>query len=299
MLLLDKPLEVSSNGALQRVKRIFGAAKAGHTGTLDPLASGLLPVCFGEATKYSGMMLDADKTYRATLKLGQTTSTGDAEGELLEKREVALDEAGVATALERFRGEIRQVPPMHSALKHKGKPLYAYIRAGVEIERPARDVTIYDLVMERLTDDEMELTVRCSKGTYIRVLAEDIGKALGCGAHLKSLVRTAIGPFFLGDAFAMGEIEQREDRDSMLLPCDALLQSLGTLVVGEVDAQALLNGKIVEGLGTVPGLVRLYDVEKRFLGLGESSECGKIRPKRMMSGNFSGNSRHLLEENTF
>lgn len=289
MLLLDKPLEVSSNGALQIAKRIFRAAKAGHTGTLDPLASGLLPVCFGEATKYSAMMLGADKIYRAVLKLGQTTTTGDAEGEILEKREVSLDEAQLESALAQFRGEIRQIPPMHSALKHKGKPLYAYIRAGVEIERPARAVTIHEIVMESFSNDELALTVTCSKGTYIRVLAEDIGKALGCGAHLKALKRTGIGPFSVAEAFTMHDIENREDRDSVLLPVDALLADLGKLVVEEIDALALSSGRSVEGIEIGPGLVRLYDAKMRFLGLGEADECGKVRPKRMMSVEFSGN----------
>lgn len=299
MLLLDKPLEVSSNGALQMARRIFHASKAGHTGTLDPLASGLLPVCFGEATKYSGMMLDADKTYRAVLKLGQTTTTGDAEGDVLEERAVSLDDGCVEPVLDLFRGEISQIPPMHSALKHKGKPLYAYVRAGIEIERPARSVTIHELVLERFSGDELALTVRCSKGTYIRVLAEDIGKALGCGAHLTALARTAIGPFSIRCAYTLNDIGEREDRDSLLLPVDTLLQDFAKLVVGEESGLSLQNGRSVDGVGAAPGLYRMYDTQMRFLGLGEVDESGKIRPKRMMSVNFSGKSRHLLEENTF
>ncbi len=285
VFLLDKPLEVSSNGALQMARRLFCAAKAGHTGTLDPLASGLLPICFGEATKFSAMMLDADKTYRAALKLGQTTATGDAEGEILERRDVSLDARQVEAALEQFRGEIRQVPPMHSALKHKGKPLYAYIRAGVEIARQERCVTIHDIVMDSFSGDELHLTVRCSKGTYVRVLAEDIGKALGCGAHLKGLVRTGIGPFDLGEAFTLDEVGKREDRDAMLLPCDALLGQFEKLVVGEEAAQFLTSGRAVEARAG-QGVYRLYDVGNRFLGLVEAGEDGKIRPKRMMSGDF-------------
>lgn len=291
LLLFDKPLEASSNMALQRVRRVFRAAKAGHTGTLDPLASGLLPICFGQATKYSAMMLDADKTYRAVLKLGETTATGDAEGEILEKRAVSVEAHQIEPVLALFRGEIRQIPPMHSALKHKGKPLYAYIRAGVEIDRPERSVTIHGLVMEGYSGEELRLTVKCSKGTYIRVLAEDIGKALGCGAHLKSLVRTGIGPFDLANARTMQEIEAREDRDVLLLPCDALLADFPRLVLEENEALFLLNGRVVEA-EAAQGCYRLYDGKARFRGLVESDGCGKIRPKRMMSV-------QVLEEEAF
>ncbi|HQT25346.1 MAG TPA: tRNA pseudouridine(55) synthase TruB [Burkholderiales bacterium] len=291
LLLLDKPLDASSNHALQKARRIFSAAKAGHTGTLDPLASGLLPICFGEATKYSAMMLDADKTYRAVLKLGETTTTGDAEGAIVDRKSVSIEEHQVESVLCEFRGEIRQIPPMHSALKHKGKPLYAYVRAGIEIERAERIVKIHDLVMESFEGDELGLTVRCSKGTYIRVLAEDIGKALGCGAHLKSLVRTGIGPFDLGSASTLGEIAQRDDRDALLLPCDALLSDFPKLVLEEGQALSLMNGRAVENEKDA-GLYRLYDERGRFMGLVESDGCGKIRPKRMMSVK-------ALEEETF
>ncbi len=282
LLLLDKPLDASSNLALQKARRIFRAAKAGHTGTLDPLASGLLPICFGEATKYSAMMLDADKTYRAVLKLGEKTTTGDAEGEIVEKKPVSIEKGQIEAALCAFRGEIRQLPPMHSALKHKGKPLYAYVRAGVEIERSERAVKIHDLLMEWHDGDELCLTVRCSKGTYIRVLAEDIGKNLGCGAHLKSLVRTAIGPFDLKDARRLGEIEENEERDDFLLPIDSLLSDFPRLVLEQEKALFLINGRVIESESDA-GLYRLYDERNRFMGLVESDGCGKIRPKRMMS----------------
>ena len=282
VLLLDKPLGLSSNQALQKAKRLYGAAKAGHTGTLDPLATGLLPLCFGEATKYSAMMLDADKGYQAVLKLGEKTSTGDAEGEIVERNEVELNGAMIEHALALFRGEIRQLPPMHSALKHKGKPLYAYIRKGVEIERPDRAVTIRELFLERFSGEELHVRVRCSKGTYIRTLAEDIGNALGCGAHLKSLVRTGTGPFDLANARTLDEIGERCDRDAWLLPCDALLADFAKLVLGGEEAASLVNGRAVESERD-PGLYRLYDREERFMGLVESDGQGKIRPKRMMS----------------
>ncbi len=285
VLLLDKPLTMSSNRALQIAKRIYNAEKAGHTGTLDPLASGLLPVCFGEATKYASLMLEANKGYRAVLKLGQTTTTGDAEGEVVETRQVAVDNLLVEQVLAKFRGTIRQKPPMHSALKHKGKPLYAYARKGIEIERPERAVTIHELSMDDLSGEALTLFVLCSKGTYVRVLAEDIGKALGCGAHLKSLVRTATGPFDLADAHGLEEIEAREDRESLLLPCDVLLQGIARMDFGEEDADFLVNGRKVE-IDALPGFYRAYDASGCFIGLVEADEEGQIRPRRMMSGNY-------------
>ena len=285
MLLLDKPLSASSNRALQIAKRLFNAEKAGHTGTLDPLASGLLPICFGEATKFASLMLEADKRYSAVLKLGQTTTTGDAEGEIVETRPVEVEVAGIEKVLAGFRGQIRQTPPMHSALKHKGKPLYAYVRKGIEIERPERIVTISELVFEGLEGCELSISVACSKGTYVRVLAEDIGRALGCGAHLKSLIRTGTGPFELENAHDLGEIENREDRDGMLLDCDSMLQGFEKLDFGEHDADFLMNGRKIES-GARPGPYRAYDSAGRFLGLVEADNEGIIRPKRMMSGNF-------------
>ncbi|HET7794053.1 MAG TPA: tRNA pseudouridine(55) synthase TruB, partial [Rhizobacter sp.] len=200
VLLLDKPLGLSSNDALQKAKRLYRAEKAGHTGTLDPLATGLLPLCFGAATKFSQVSLEADKTYRATLKLGVTTRTADAEGEVLQTREVQVTREQIEAACERFTGEIAQVPPMHSALKRDGKALYEYARAGIEVEREARQVTIHAIAIIGWQHDELTLDVRCSKGTYIRTLAEDIGEALGCGAHLSALRRTASGPLTLDAA---------------------------------------------------------------------------------------------------
>src|SRR5262245_32322385 len=207
VLLLDKPSGPSSNAVLQRAKRLLGAARAGHTGTLDPLASGLLVIAFGEATKFSGGLLEADKAYRARLRFGARTSTGDAEGEVLERSEVAVSEEGLRAALERFRGEIGQVPPMYAAIKRDGRPLYDYARRGQMVERTARRITIRRLELEKFDRDEADLTVECSKGTYIRTLAEDIGESLGCGAHLAALERTAVGPFSLSQAIGLEALE--------------------------------------------------------------------------------------------
>ncbi|PJC02436.1 MAG: tRNA pseudouridine(55) synthase TruB, partial [Gallionellales bacterium CG_4_9_14_0_8_um_filter_59_50] len=197
VLLFDKPLLLSSNIALQKVRRLFRAEKAGHTGTLDPLATGLLPICFGEATKFTHALLDADKRYLATLRLGQRTTTGDAEGEVVAQRAVAVTADQLRQVLAAFTGEIQQLPPMYSALKHQGKPLYEYIRQGETVERAARPVVIHELALQRWAGDELVLDVRCSKGTYVRTLAEDIGEALGCGAHLTGLRRSGIGDFGL------------------------------------------------------------------------------------------------------
>src|SRR5499427_1360347 len=207
VLLLDKPSGPSSNAVLQRAKRLLGAARAGHTGTLDPLASGLLVIAFGEATKFSGGLLEADKAYRAALSFGARTSTGDAEGEVLARSEVAVTEEGLRAALERFRGEIAQVPPMHAAIKHEGRPLYDYARRGESVERAPRRVTIRRLEVERFEHGSATLVVECSKGTYVRTLAEDIGEVLGCGAHLAALARVAVGPFTLAEAIRLEELE--------------------------------------------------------------------------------------------
>ena len=207
VLLLDKPFGISSNAALQQVKRLYQAAKAGHTGNLDPIATGLLPICLGEATKFSQYLLDANKTYKARFKLGQTTSTGDSEGDVLTSQPVNVTLAQVENVLHRFVGKISQVPPMYSALKHQGKALYTYARAGVEIERPAREVTIYSLHLDEFNGDELVVTVACSKGTYVRVLAEDIGAALGCGAYMSELRRTEIGEFNILHAQTIAQLE--------------------------------------------------------------------------------------------
>ena len=244
VLLLDKPLGLSSNDALQKAKRLYRAEKAGHTGTLDPLATGLLPLCFGAATKFSQISLDADKSYRATLKLGVTTTTADAEGEVLKRREVALTRADLEAACARFTGAIQQTPPMHSALKRGGKPLYEYARAGIEVEREARAVTIHSLTIVEGDHDTWTLDVRCSKGTYIRTLAEDIGGLLGCGAHLSGLRRTGSGALTLNGAHTLEQLGtmSEAERDAALMAADALLADWPVVRLGSEDAGRFLSG---------------------------------------------------------
>ncbi len=284
VLLFDKPLLLSSNTALQKVRYLFQAEKAGHTGTLDPLATGLLPVCFGEATKYSNMLLDADKTYRALVKLGQSTTTGDAEGEIIASSPVVLEEAQVRNTLRNFTGEIQQVPPMHSALKHQGKPLYEYIRKGETVERESRSVTIYELLLERFAGDELEITVRCSKGAYIRTLAEDIGNALGCGAHLRGLRRTAIARFRVEEAHSLPEIEAMTlaEREIFLLPVDSLLQDLPVLELDERQVTRIAQGQRLAVDAALPdGKVRLYGAG-RFIGVADLAGR-RLAPGRLMA----------------
>jgi tRNA pseudouridine55 synthase len=244
VLLLDKPKGLSSNAALQKAKWLLAAQKAGHTGTLDPMATGLLPLCFGAATKFSQLQLDADKAYAATLKLGVTTTTGDAEGEVLERRAVQLTQGGLLNALTQFTGPIEQVPPMHSALKHEGKKLYELAREGVSVEREARKVTIYSLSCERVEGDEMDIEVSCSKGTYIRTLGEGIGEALDCGAHLCALRRTQTGSFALGDAITLDALDAlpMSERLARLLSVDSLLAGWPTVELNEVEAARFLSG---------------------------------------------------------
>jgi tRNA pseudouridine55 synthase len=285
VLLFDKQLSLSSNTALQKVRRLFQAEKAGHTGTLDPLATGLLPICFGEATKFSAGLLDADKTYRALVRLGQTTTTGDAEGEITSSCEVELDEAQVRAALRGFTGAITQVPPMYSALKHQGKPLYEYIRKGETIARAGRGVTIHELVLERFAGNEMEISVRCSKGTYIRTLAEDIGQALGCGAHLQGLRRTAIGGFNLENAYGWEQLEvmAMQERDACLLPVDCLLQGMPVLELDAVQATRIAQGqRLIIETALPGGKVRLY-AAGRFIGVADLDGY-RLAPDRLLSG---------------
>jgi tRNA pseudouridine55 synthase len=284
VLLFDKPLELSSNVALQKVRRLFQAEKAGHTGTLDPLATGLLPICFGEATKFSIGLLESDKTYQAKIKLGQITTTGDAEGDVTETREVTVTDEQVGEVLESLRGDIQQLPPMHSALKHQGKPLYEYIRKGVTIDREMRNVTIHELVLERFGDDELDISVRCSKGTYVRTLAEDIGHALGCGAHLKGLRRTAIDRFSLNQAYTLQQLELMTDseRDSCLLPLDCMLLDMPRFDLNSVQVERLAQGqRLGMDLALPEGKLRLY-AEGEFVGLGELSGR-RLAPSRLVS----------------
>lgn len=284
VLLFDKPLELSSNTALQKVRRLFQAEKAGHTGTLDPLATGLLPICFGEATKFSTALLDADKTYRALLRLGQTTSTGDAEGEIIAEHPVEAGQTDVDAVLARFRGEIQQLPPMHSALKHQGKPLYEYIRKGETIERELRNVTIHELVLNAFNGNEMDITVRCSKGTYIRTLAEDIGAALGCGAHLIGLRRTAIAHFDLQSAYSLSQLEAmtEAERDACVLPLEALMPDMPRLQLDAVQTQRLAQGQRL-GLdtGLPDGKVCLHGPQG-FIGVG-LLQGRRLAPERLLS----------------
>ncbi|MFL9710850.1 tRNA pseudouridine(55) synthase TruB [Methylobacillus sp. Pita1] len=285
VLLLDKPLGISSNQALQIVKRLYQAAKAGHTGSLDPLASGLLPICLGEATKFSHFLLDADKSYRALVTLGSTTTTGDAEGEVLERLPVTTTQSGLEAALKKMLGDILQVPPMYSALKHGGKALYEYARDGVEIVREPRPVTIHAIQLERFEGEQFEMVVSCSKGTYIRTLAEDIGKLLGCGAHLGGLRRLTTAHFNLQDAVTIEQLEQMslEQRDEVLLGADAAIEDLPQVTLDDDSAFYLLRGQEVWKSGVrIEGLFRLYSEQGVFLGIGEQTSRGSIAPKRLL-----------------
>jgi tRNA pseudouridine55 synthase len=284
VLLLDKPLGLSSNDALQKAKRLFRAEKAGHTGTLDPLASGLLPLCFGAATKFSQVSLDADKRYRATLKLGQTTTTGDAEGALLQQRAVAVTRADIDAAVARFSGAIDQLPPMHSALKHAGRALYEYARKGVEVERAPRRVTIHRIAVIELQGDTLMLDVLCSKGTYIRTLAEDIGAALGCGAHLSALRRTASGALRVEDALTLDALAAmtEAERDARLAPADALLAGWPRVQLPDDEAGRFLTGlRRRIALADSPA-VRVYGPHDAFLGSAHIA-AGELIADRLLS----------------
>ncbi len=285
ILLLDKPIDFSSNQALQKIKWLLKAAKAGHTGTLDPLATGLLPLCFGEATKFAHFLTDADKTYVATIKLGATTTTGDAEGEVLTTSPVNVSRVDFEQACQQFTGEISQTPPMYSALKHEGKALYEYARAGVEIERKARLVTIQNVEVNSFAGDVAVVSVTCSKGTYIRTLAEDIGKQLGCGAHLIGLRRTATADYQISQAVTLEQFEamSEEQRLAALAPPDSAVHYLPAITLDDDGAFYLLQGQAVWRSGAIPsGLLRLYNEQQVFLGLGELQDDGRIAPKRLM-----------------
>lgn len=285
VLLLDKPLGFSSNQALQKVKWLYQAAKAGHTGSLDPLATGLLPICLGEATKFSHFLLEADKTYRALIRLGSTTTTADAEGEVLTRSEVSVEASQLAGVLGRFVGDIVQVPPMYSALKHEGKALYEYARAGIDIPRKGREVTIHEIVLERFEGEMLELVVRCSKGTYIRTLAEDIGQALGCGAHLAGLRRLKTAHLGLEDAVTLEQLEALapEARGALLLPVDATITDLPKVMVDDESAYYLKRGQYVWKAGfNQPGSFRIYAESGEFIGIGEQTAEGKIAPRRLI-----------------
>lgn len=285
VLLLDKPLGLSSNQALQKVKHLYQAAKAGHTGSLDPLATGLLPICFGEATKFSHFLLDSDKSYHAIIKLGETTSTGDAEGEILSRLPVHVNELQLKNILHNFIGEIMQVPPMYSALKHQGKALYEYARAGVEIERQPRAVKIFSISLDSFHNELIAMNVHCSKGTYIRTLAADIGAALGCGAHLAGLRRLATAHFLLEQAVTLDALEAMatEDREDKLMPVDSILENLASVTVNAETAFYLKQGQPVWCAGVnLQGYFRIYDENYQFLGLAEQLDDGKVAPRRLL-----------------
>ena len=293
VVLLDKPAGMSSQGAVTAVKRAFNADKAGHTGTLDPMATGLLPICLGEATKYSQDLLEADKTYVARVKFGARTDTGDAEGQVIETFNLPnfANEAEVKHALDallpKFTGAISQVPPMYSALKRDGKPLYEYARAGVELERTPRDITIHRICWTDIQWPEATLEVSCSKGTYVRVLAEDLGAALACGAHLVGLRRTEVGHLSLEQSFTIESIQQGlKDSASYILPVDALLQTLPHLTVDEQQAKRLEMGQRVPlNLPSIEALVRIYRATAaphNFIGTADW-RSGVLHPKRLIS----------------
>jgi tRNA pseudouridine55 synthase len=288
IVVLDKPLELSSNKALQIVKRIFNARKAGHTGSLDPLATGILPICFGEATKISNYLFDAVKHYRTTARLGAVTSTGDTEGEVIERHAVpTLEKSAIEAVLERFTGEIEQIPPMFSALKHKGQPLYKLAREGVEVEREPRRVTIYSLQLLGFSEDTLELDVSCSRGTYIRTLVEDIGRELGCGAHVEALRRIGLGPYGEQDMLTLDDLRACQDQglDALmgcLQPVDSALIDWPKVELSENLAFYLKQGQPVQvSRAPTEGLVRLYD-DDGFLGIGQILDDGRVAPKRLM-----------------
>lgn len=284
-MLLDKPLGFSSNQALQKIKWLLEAAKAGHTGTLDPLATGLLPLCFGEATKFAHYLTDADKTYIATIKLGITTTTGDAEGAVVSVQTMVVTRVEFEDACQKFIGEISQIPPMYSALKHEGRALYEYAREGVEVERQARLVHVRSIRIDAFEQDVATITVACSKGTYIRTLAEDIGKQLGCGACLIGLRRIATANYHISQAIGLEQFEAMpaEQRVQALLPVDSAISHLPTVVLDADSTYYLQQGQAVWQSGvTAKGLLRLYDEKQVFLGLGELVKGGKIAPKRLI-----------------
>lgn len=290
VFLLDKPQGMSSNDIMQKVKRIFQANKAGHTGALDPLATGMLPICLGEATKFSQFLLDADKRYLVTAKLGERTDTSDAEGQIVETHEVKVKTPEILTALEQFRGDILQVPTMFSALKHNGKPLYEYARQGITVEREARPITIFELNFIEYNVPYLTLEVHCSKGTYIRTLVDDLGEALGCGAHVTMLRRTAVADYpteKMLDWNALQALAEPQDLsllDALLLPIDTAVAKLPTLTLNESQTQGIGFGQRIkfDNLNRLQGQVRLFSHENRFLGVAMIDENNVIRPQRLV-----------------
>ena len=289
ILLLDKPSGITSNEALQQVKRLYFAKKAGHTGSLDPLASGVLPICLGEATKVSAFLLDADKRYQVRCQLGVRTATADAEGEVLETRPVGgYSGEQLEAVLEEFRGSIEQIPPMYSALKHQGQRLYKLARQGIEVEREPRPVEIYELTVAGQGEDWLDISVHCSKGTYVRTLAEDIGNRLGCGAHVSALRRTAVGPY--GDDKLVGletlrglKEQDTPAMDALLLPIESALSQWPDVDLSTDAAFYLQQGQaVLVPRAPTSGWVRLYEGNRSFLGMGEILDDGRVAPRRLM-----------------
>ena len=285
VFLLDKPLGFSSNQALKKIQWLFNAKKAGHTGTLDPMASGLLPICLGEATKFSHRLLDANKTYIATIQLGVITTTGDQEGEVVSEKEVLLNEAQLEETLKKFIGDVTQIPPMYSALKFEGKPLYEYAREGIEIERKSRQIKIYDIKLIKIEGSIITIEVTCSKGTYIRTLGEDIGQTLGCGAHLKGLERTQTGNFQLSEAITIETLEGMSMvfREKALIPIDALLEGLSSIKLTGIETEAIKKGQHIDFISENDKEVRLYSVSGQFIGVGQPDLQGHLFPKRLIA----------------
>ncbi|WP_343596938.1 tRNA pseudouridine(55) synthase TruB [Acinetobacter sp.] len=284
VFLLNKPLDISSNAALQKVRWLFRAEKAGHTGALDPLATGLLPICLGEATKFSHYLLDSVKRYQTTVRLGITTATGDVEGEILKQRDIPeLTLEKIEQVLEQFRGDLQQIPPMYSALKKQGKPLYELARQGIEVEREARSITIYQLELLDFTQNTLTLDVTCSKGTYIRVLGEDIGEALGCGAHLASLHRTATGHFDLIPEYTIEYLERltEAEREALLLPAYAPVEHFPQVQVPEGRKSYFCNGMESNIEHAAAEQVLVFDADL-CLGLAEITDKKRLVPKRIL-----------------
>jgi tRNA pseudouridine55 synthase len=296
VILLDKPTGISSNDALQKVKRIYFAEKAGHTGALDPLATGMLPICLGEATKFSQFLLDSDKRYRVIAKLGERTNTSDSDGEVVETRPVDVTLDKLEACIDQFRGESDQVPSMFSALKYQGKPLYEYARKGIEVPRESRKITVYEIVLHRFEGDEVEMEVHCSKGTYIRTIVDDLGEMLGCGAHVTMLRRTGVAKYPYENMVTLEQLNElleqahREERaprellDPLLLPMDTAVEDLPEVNLVPELANMVQHGQPVQVFGApTEGSLRLTMGEEcLFIGVGEMNEDGKIAPKRLV-----------------
>ncbi|KII77452.1 tRNA pseudouridine(55) synthase TruB [Vibrio renipiscarius] len=296
VILLDKPTGISSNDALQKVKRIYFAEKAGHTGALDPLATGMLPICLGEATKFSQFLLDSDKRYRVIAKLGERTNTSDSDGEVVETRPIDVDLAKLEASIDTFRGESDQIPSMFSALKYQGKPLYEYARAGIEVPRESRKITVYEIVLHRFEGDEVEMEVHCSKGTYIRTIVDDLGEMLGCGAHVTMLRRTAVAKYpyekmvtleqlnELLEQAHRDEVSPRELLDPLLMPMDSAVEDLPEVNLNAELTDLVQHGMPVQVLGApADGTVRMTSGdEKLFIGVAQIDDRGRVAPKRLV-----------------